>query len=175
MIDTQELTGLVVEAEQGRPLWHLGALLTFKALGSETDGRFWALEGLADHNMAVPLHVHSREDEVWYVLEGEIRFIVGDEEHIGRPGTVAYIPHGALDRLRDTRRTGSVVLRDGRAGRGSDAPAAARRPAGCRDDRRHPATLRHGDRRAAAGNRGMRGHGYGFERRQRMKNPFLPP
>lgn len=94
MIDTQELTALVVEAEQGRPLWHLGALLTFKALGSETGGRFWALEGLADHNMAVPLHIHSREDEVWYVLEGEIRFIIGDEERIGGPGTVAYIPKG---------------------------------------------------------------------------------
>src|SRR5690606_31270793 len=74
MFDEQELTAVVVEAEQGRSLWHLGALMTFKALGAETGGRFWALEGLADRRMAVPLHVHSREDEVWYVLEGEIRF-----------------------------------------------------------------------------------------------------
>ena len=62
---------------QGRALWHLGALLQFKALGSETDDAFWALEGLADHTMSVPLHVHSREDEVWYV-EGEITFQIGD-------------------------------------------------------------------------------------------------
>jgi mannose-6-phosphate isomerase-like protein (cupin superfamily) len=79
-------------AGQGRALWHLGALLNFKALGEETNGQFWALEGLADHNMAVPLHAHSREDEVWYVLEGEITFYIGDQIVNGGPGTFAYIP-----------------------------------------------------------------------------------
>lgn len=84
----------VVEAGQGRALWHLGALMVFKALGEETSGQFWAVEGLADQHMAVPLHVHSREDEVWYVLEGEIRFFIGSETRAGGPGTVVYIPRG---------------------------------------------------------------------------------
>jgi mannose-6-phosphate isomerase-like protein (cupin superfamily) len=79
---------------QGRALWHLGALLVFKALGAETGGQFWALEGLADRQMAVPLHSHTVEDETWYVLEGEIEFIVGDEHRIGTPGSVVYIPRG---------------------------------------------------------------------------------
>jgi len=79
---------------QGRALWHLGALMNFKALGAETGGAFWAVERLVDSQMAVPLHVHSHEDEVWYVLEGEIRFVVGEQELIGRPGTFAYIPRG---------------------------------------------------------------------------------
>jgi mannose-6-phosphate isomerase-like protein (cupin superfamily) len=82
----------IVDAQQGRALWHLGALLIFKALGAETNGQFWALEGFADHRMAVPLHVHSREDEVWFILEGEIAFTIGDETRIGGPGTFAYIP-----------------------------------------------------------------------------------
>ncbi|MBL8162879.1 MAG: quercetin 2,3-dioxygenase [Anaerolineae bacterium] len=77
---------------QGRALWHLGALMNFKALGEETDGQFWAVEGLADKHMAVPLHVHSREAEVWYILEGEIRFTIGEETKVGGPGTFAYIP-----------------------------------------------------------------------------------
>ncbi len=83
---------VVVGDGEGRALWHLGALLVFKALGAETDGRLWALEGLADRHMAVPLHAHSREDELWYVIEGEIAFITGDETRIGGPGTVVYIP-----------------------------------------------------------------------------------
>ena len=81
-----------LEPQQGRALWHLNALLTFKALGAETAGQFWALEGLADQHMAVPLHAHSREDEVWYVLEGEIAFTIGDETRIGGPGSFVYIP-----------------------------------------------------------------------------------
>jgi mannose-6-phosphate isomerase-like protein (cupin superfamily) len=81
-----------LENKQGRSLWHLGALLTFKALGEETGEQFWALEGLADSHMAVPLHSHSREDEVWYVLEGKITFTIGDQTLEAGPGSFAYIP-----------------------------------------------------------------------------------
>lgn len=88
----KEVAAIVLPDEGGRALWHLGALLTFKALGSETNGQFWALEGLADRNMAVPLHAHRHEDELWYVIEGTIRFTVGDEVRDAGPGTFAYIP-----------------------------------------------------------------------------------
>lgn len=94
MMHEKQREALIVESGAGRALWHLGALMTFKALGSETGGQFWAVEGLADRHMAVPLHAHSREDELWYVLEGEIRFIAGDESRVGGPGTVVYIPRG---------------------------------------------------------------------------------
>jgi len=88
----KEVAAIVLPDEGGRALWHLGALLTFKALGSETNGQFWALEGLADRNMAVPLHAHRHEDELWYVIEGTIRFTVGNEVRDAGPGTFAYIP-----------------------------------------------------------------------------------
>ena len=92
MITEQLTQAFVVPAQQGRALWHLGALLNFKALGTETNGEFWALEGLADKNMAVPLHSHSHEIEVWYVLEGEITFTIGNERKTVGPGAFAYIP-----------------------------------------------------------------------------------
>jgi mannose-6-phosphate isomerase-like protein (cupin superfamily) len=92
MFEQQQMKAVVLESEKGRALWHLGALITFKALGEETNGQFWALEGLADRQLAVPLHLHSREDEFWYVLEGEIRFTIGDEIRTGGTGTFAYIP-----------------------------------------------------------------------------------
>jgi mannose-6-phosphate isomerase-like protein (cupin superfamily) len=88
----EQQTAAIRAAGEGRALWHLGALLVFKALGSETGGQLWALEGLADRSMAVPLHAHSREDELWYVIEGEIAFTVGDETRVGGPGAVVYIP-----------------------------------------------------------------------------------
>lgn len=94
MTTIQSTKALVVARDQGRALWHLGALMTFKALGGETGGQFWALEGYADHHMAVPLHVHARDDEVWFVIEGEIRFHVNGSVYTGGPGTFAYIPHG---------------------------------------------------------------------------------
>lgn len=85
---------IILPTQHGRALWHLGALLNFKAVGAETGDQYWALEGLADKHMAVPLHAHTQEDEIWYVLEGEIAFTAGDETRVGGPGTFVYIPRG---------------------------------------------------------------------------------
>ena len=86
------ITPIVLQKQEGRALWHLGALMNFKALTEETGGQYWAVEGLADKHMAVPLHSHTREDEIWFVLEGEIVFSLADETIMGRPGTFVYIP-----------------------------------------------------------------------------------
>ena len=88
----KQLAAMILQSGQGRPLWHLGALMNFKALTEETNGQFWAVEGLADKKMAVPLHVHTREDEAWFVLEGEVAFTLGEEVISGGPGTFVYIP-----------------------------------------------------------------------------------
>ena len=71
----------------GPARWHLGALLTFKATASQTGGRLWAKELLAERGMATPVHRHSREDEAFYVLEGEISVHVGDDIVRARQGT----------------------------------------------------------------------------------------
>ena len=92
IIEPAQLQPLLLSQQEGRALWHLDALLVFKALGEETNGQFWAFEGLADRRMAVPLHAHSREDEYWYVLEGEIQFVLGDESFVRKAGTFVYIP-----------------------------------------------------------------------------------
>ena len=83
---------LLVGKGEGRALWHLGALLQFKALSSETNGQLWVIEGYADKTLAIPLHAHSREDEFWYVLEGNIRFTIGSETIDAGVGGFAYIP-----------------------------------------------------------------------------------
>jgi mannose-6-phosphate isomerase-like protein (cupin superfamily) len=41
---------------------------------------------------ACPVHVHDRDDETFFVLDGELRVLVGQEEHAAGPGTVAVLP-----------------------------------------------------------------------------------
>jgi uncharacterized RmlC-like cupin family protein len=43
-----------------------------------------------------PPHVHSREEESFLVLEGEITFQIGEEQHVARPGTFANMPVGVM-------------------------------------------------------------------------------
>lgn len=100
-----ETSPIVLQSGQGRALWHFNALMNFKALGAETGGQYWAVEGLADKHMAVPLHAHTQEDEIWYVLEGEIAFIAGGETRVGGPGTFVYIPRGVPHTFQITSET----------------------------------------------------------------------
>ncbi len=90
----RELQPVVREPGAGTALWHLGALMNFKARMEDTGGRCWMLEGLADHTMAVPLHAHAHEDELWYVLDGEIAFTAGSATQTLATGGTVFIPRG---------------------------------------------------------------------------------
>ena len=70
----------------GVAVWQLGSLLTFKATSQATGGRCWAKELLAPRGMATPRHVHTHEDEAFYVLEGEVSIYVGDDVVRASPG-----------------------------------------------------------------------------------------
>ena len=93
---------LLREPGEGDHRWQLGMLLTFKALGPDTGGRLWALEGRAPFGAAPPLHVHTIEDELWFILEGRIELTAGDTVHELGPGGFAYVPRGAAHTFRVT-------------------------------------------------------------------------
>jgi quercetin dioxygenase-like cupin family protein len=60
--------------------------------GADTGGAYCLLDiGLAP-GMMVPRHTHTREDEAYYVLSGELEVIVGDEIFILRPGDTLIAP-----------------------------------------------------------------------------------
>ena len=91
----------VMGAKDGEALWSVGALLVFKAEGERTDGAFTLVEHTAAAGYETPYHVHHREDELFYVLDGEIDCYYGDDgENVVRAGpddTVFLprdIPHG---------------------------------------------------------------------------------
>src|ERR1051326_136358 len=44
--------------------------------------------------LIAPLHVHHKDDEAWYVLEGTLRVRVGDEEVEARTGAAVFVPRG---------------------------------------------------------------------------------
>jgi mannose-6-phosphate isomerase-like protein (cupin superfamily) len=73
---------------EGEALWFLGALATIKSSAETTGGRVAVVEHLAPHGSGSPLHVHHREDEWFYVLEGELTFWVGGAVTVAAGGAV---------------------------------------------------------------------------------------
>ena len=50
-----------------------GGWLSYLAVGEQTGGAYAVIETANDPSTGVPLHVHEREDETWFVLEGDTR------------------------------------------------------------------------------------------------------
>jgi quercetin dioxygenase-like cupin family protein len=63
-----------------------------KADAAHTGGRYTLVELTAPPGYVSPLHVHHREDEAFWVLEGSTRFEVGDELVDAAPGTYLVAP-----------------------------------------------------------------------------------
>jgi quercetin dioxygenase-like cupin family protein len=58
-----------------------------------------------------PPHIHSREEESFYVLEGEITFQVGDDRFVAKAGTFANMPVGSLHSFRnDTDKLARMII-----------------------------------------------------------------
>ena len=57
-----------------------------------------------------PLHVHRHEDEVFYVLEGEVEFQLGDQRFRAKAGSTAFLPRDIPHTFRNVGRIPSKVL-----------------------------------------------------------------
>jgi quercetin dioxygenase-like cupin family protein len=73
-------------------IWFLGALSQVRLSGEQTAGAFSLTDNLNRRGNGSPVHVHDREDETIFVLDGDLRVIVGEDDYAAGPGTVALLP-----------------------------------------------------------------------------------
>jgi len=75
------------------PTWNnFGFLNTPIITGRETAGGLFVLESVIPPKGESPRHVHHREDEACYVVEGKILYECGDRRAEGGPGTYVFLP-----------------------------------------------------------------------------------
>ena len=72
----------------------VGGPLTFKVRGDQTAGALTAFENVIPPGQGPPLHSHDREGEAWYVLEGDLRFQLGDDTSDAPAGSFVFVPSG---------------------------------------------------------------------------------
>jgi mannose-6-phosphate isomerase-like protein (cupin superfamily) len=73
----------------GRSIWLLGMLITFKAVSEDTGGEYSLYELTVPPQLGAPPHIHHRETEAFYVLDGEIEVLYS--EHTVRAGTGEFV------------------------------------------------------------------------------------
>ena len=89
--------------------------------------------------LELPLHVHSREEEAFYILEGELEFELDGERRVAGPGAFVMMPRGARHRFAactDVSRMLAILAPAGAEAMFRDFSAPARaRPAAARMSR----------------------------------------
>ena len=82
------------KSNEGRTIAVVGDVYRFLATAEDTNGKYAMWEAIVPPGGGPPPHVHSREEEGFYILEGEITFQIGDERVVATAGMFANMPVG---------------------------------------------------------------------------------
>lgn len=83
-----------VTPETADAIWFVGTLATIKAAGARTGGAVSIVEFEHPTGFATPEHIHTHEDEGFYVLEGAMKGFCGDTDWLATKGSFVWLPRG---------------------------------------------------------------------------------
>jgi len=106
----EEHSATHLRRDEGRTIRAPDGPVTYKVTAGQTSGAFSHFEGTVQPGEGATPHIHHREDECFYVVEGEIEFLVGDEVVAARAGSLVYVPRGTVHALTNTGQAPTRVL-----------------------------------------------------------------
>lgn len=86
--------GFLVPAGEGDAVWSIGGRFTRKVGGADSASGLAILEAVVTQASEPRRHIHHREDEAFYVLDGQLSFHVGDLVLTAGAGSLAFAPMG---------------------------------------------------------------------------------
>ena len=78
-----------------------GDIYATLASGAETDAGYFLTHAIVPPGGGPPAHVHTREEEAFYLIRGELVFLVGVEEVRVGAGSFVNVPKGLKHRFRN--------------------------------------------------------------------------
>jgi quercetin dioxygenase-like cupin family protein len=88
--------------DTGPSFWGPGDRYTFLVTGEESGGAYFAMEALVPPGGGPPPHIHRREDETFYLVEGRIEFLLGEKTIVAGPGDFVNVPRGTVHCFHNT-------------------------------------------------------------------------
>jgi len=92
----------VIVAGEGRSIWVVGDRYTIKCSGNDTSGAYALVEAIVPPGSGPPPHIHSREDEAFNVLEGELQFHADGLNFTATSGAWVTLARGLLHSFKNT-------------------------------------------------------------------------
>ena len=93
---TNQNTAFHLPADTGPCYWGPGDRYTFLVTGAQTNGGYFIMEAIIPPGGGPPLHIHHREEESFYVLEGVLDITLGEKKVKATTGDFVQIPRGTI-------------------------------------------------------------------------------
>jgi quercetin dioxygenase-like cupin family protein len=90
----RESIGMSDTATDHRSLWFFSTYVTIRISSRDGSDGTSVLEHYASQGDSPPLHIHHDEDEIFHILEGEVRYRVGGQECHASAGETLLTPKG---------------------------------------------------------------------------------
>jgi quercetin dioxygenase-like cupin family protein len=100
----------VLNAGEGKAYWVVGDLYTILASGEDTGGAYALIHAMVPPGAGPPPHVHRRDDEAFYVLDGSLTVRADGRDIPASAGTWVTLPKGSLHSFRNTGTTAARML-----------------------------------------------------------------
>src|SRR5215468_4711180 len=104
------MPGFVLEPQGGRAYGFHGSRVLIKASGADTRGQLTVLESSYPPGLSVHVHVHDGEDEMFYVIAGEITGTCGGDDWVARPGSFVFVSRDTPHSLTVTSDEPAIAL-----------------------------------------------------------------
>jgi quercetin dioxygenase-like cupin family protein len=91
-MEANQPRALHVTEGDGKMLWVADELMTFKASGEDTGGAYSLTDSVVPPGGRPPPHIHHREDEAFWILEGELEVTVGEANFRAGAGSFVHLP-----------------------------------------------------------------------------------
>ena len=90
--------------------WLLDVLWVVHATGEQTQGNYSLIEQWMPQGYGPPPHVHPYEDEMFWVIEGEMTVEVGGKTLVLGPGSLGHVPRNTVHSFKVTSKAACHVL-----------------------------------------------------------------
>lgn len=91
-------------------VWGPGDLYSLLVTGEESNNALFQFEAVVPKGGGPPPHVHTREDETFYVVSGSLEILMGDKTYQAKKGDFVYIPRGTVHRFKNVGADTAVQL-----------------------------------------------------------------
>ena len=87
-----------------------GDIYTFLATESETGGAYFVMEGLVPAGGGPPPHIHHNQVETFYIVEGQMEILLGDQVYEAKAGDFVHVSKGTPHRFINRSQTPSKIV-----------------------------------------------------------------